>query len=145
MKTRLMNEEDIKKVEELETEAFSLPWSGEKIKKTFLRDDSIYCVVEEGDAVVGYAAFFYVLDEGNIINVVVDKVYREKGYGRELMRYLLSKAKERKLKSLALEVRESNERAIRFYEKVGFEKVGVRKDFYERPRENGIVMISTIC
>ena len=145
MISRLMNNDDIPMVARIEKECFSSPWSEDEIKATFSREDSIYCVVEKDGAVIGYAAFFFVLDEGNIINIGVLPEFRKQKVGERLLEILIEHAKIRGVERLFLEVRESNKAAIGLYEKFGFEKEGTRKNFYAEPVENGIVMVSTIC
>jgi len=145
MKSRLMNDEDIAKVERLEKLCFSSPWSKDEIRATFFREDSIYCVAEKEGAVIAYAAFFFVLNEANVINVAVDPEYRRQGVAKKLMEFIFIQAAKQGVEKIILEVRESNKPAIDLYTSFGFKNEGVRKNFYEKPAENGIVMISTIC
>lgn len=145
MKSRLMNDDDIVAVERLEKLCFSSPWSKNEIRATFLREDSIYCVAEKEGAVIAYAAFFFVLDEANIINIAVDPEFRNQGVGKKLMEFTLIQAAKQGVEKIILEVRQSNNAAIALYQGFGFKAEGLRKNFYEKPTENGIVMISTIC
>lgn len=145
MISRLMNEEDIPEIGIIEKLCFSSPWSEAEIRATFFREDSIYIVVEKDGAVIGYAAFFFVLDEGNIINVGVKPEYRNQKAGEHLMELMIEEARQKEIRKLFLEVRESNRSAIGLYKKFGFKEEGVRKNFYTGPEENGIVMVSTIC
>lgn len=145
MKSRLMTDEDIASVERLEKLCFSSPWSRDEIKATFLREDSIYCIAEKEGVVIAYAAFFFVLEEANIINIAVDPEYRRQGVANKLMEFVMIQIAKQSLEKVILEVRESNVAAIELYKAFGFKSEGVRKNFYEKPTENGIVMISTIC
>ena len=80
------------------------------------------------------------LGEGNITNMAVAKEYRKKGVGAALMQEMERLGREKNVDIFFLEVRESNEPAQRLYEKMGYNNIGIRKRFYERPVENAIVM-----
>lgn len=140
-----MNENDLDQVALLEWECFSTPWSKEEILKTFQRPDTIYCVVENENVVIGYIAMFYFLDEGNIINVAVKEEYRNAGVGKSLIEYLIEQSRKKGVENICLEVREGNKPAISLYEKMNFEISGIRKGIYQKPKENGIVMTLSIC
>ncbi len=144
MKSRLMKSEDIEKVYEIENQCFSMPWSKHEIMESFSREDSIYCVIEKDDVVIGYAALFFVLDEANIINIGINNEYRGIGAGEELLKYLINNVKGKNVSKIFLEVREGNHIAVKLYEKIGFKEIGIRKNFYQNPLENGIVMSYTI-
>ena len=94
----------------------------------------------EGDALLGYAWYQLVLDEGYVGNVAVAEPFRRRGVGEALVRAMLADAKGRGAAFLTLEVRESNLPARRLYERCGFRTVAVRKDYYERPREDAVLM-----
>lgn len=89
---------------------------------------------------LGYVGMWSSLDEGEITNVSVAKYTQGYGIGTLLMKELLLQAAERDLFQCILEVRKSNARAIHLYEKMGFTSMGVRKNFYEDPKEDAIVM-----
>ena len=95
---------------------------------------------EEGGALLGYAWYQLVLDEGYVGNVAVAESCRRQGVGTALVRAMLADAGERGAAFLTLEVRESNLAARRLYERCGFETVGVRRNYYERPREDAVLM-----
>ena len=88
----------------------------------------------------GYAGYYAVLDEGYITNVAVREVFRRRHIADRLMEELEHRAKEDGLAFLTLEVRESNAPAVALYSKHGFETRGLRKNYYERPRENALIM-----
>ncbi len=94
----------------------------------------------EGGALLGYAWYQLVLDEGYVGNVAVAESCRRQGVGTALVRAMLADAGERGAAFLTLEVRESNLAARRLYERCGFETVGVRRNYYERPREDAVLM-----
>ena len=80
------------------------------------------------------------LDEGNLLDIAVDEKYRRQGIARKLFKELFKVADEKKLSFITLEVRESSTPAISLYEAHGFERVGVRKNYYSKPTENAVLM-----
>jgi ribosomal-protein-alanine N-acetyltransferase len=137
---RPMTEEDLLQVETIEQESFSLPWSFDAFKSTLDREDTLYLVAEEESVILGYCGMYISFDEGEIPNVAVKKEFRSRGIGEAMMNELLSRAGERGVCSAFLEVRKSNEAAKRLYEKLGFEEAGIRKNFYEFPKEDAVIM-----
>ena len=103
-------------------------------------DDILSLVPVEGD-IVGYIGMYFSLDEGEITNVAVDSRMRRRGVGEMLVKAMQKEAGQRGISSIVLEVRISNENAIRLYERNGFVNQGVRKGFYELPKEDAYIMI----
>lgn len=135
------NPEMIPQIAAIEKETFSDPWSEHSLT-TCLPDDRHYFFVAmdaEGH-VLGYISFMSVLDEGYINNVAVREDARHAGIGSELVSECVRRGRERKLSFLTLEVRASNDPAIALYEKHGFAEVGRRPGYYEKPREDAILM-----
>ena len=127
-------------VAELERLCFAEPWS-ENSLSLLLRDGGVGFVVCEGDRAVAYGGMLCVAGEGQITNVAVHPDARRRGYGRTVMQALLGYAEEKALFEISLEVRESNEAAIALYRALGFAVCGVRRNFYQRPTENALVML----
>lgn len=138
---RNAREEDLEAIHQIETECFSLPWTIEQLR-TQLPDTchEFLVAVSEDGRLLGYIGMMSVVDEGYISNVAVSPDARRQGIGRSLVNELLSRAADRKLSFVTLEVREHNESAILLYSSEGFLPVGSRKDYYERPRENALLM-----
>ena len=80
-----------------------------------------------------------VLDECDICNVAVKADFRDRGVGKALVNDIIDFAKETKKSVVMLEVRRSNAPAVALYEKLGFVKVGERKNFYDFPREDALL------
>lgn len=137
---RRMELDDIEKVADIEASNFSLPWSQKSFADALLNENTLYVVAVEDDQIIGYAGAWCVFGEAEITNVCVDESARKRGVGTEIMKYLIEMGRERECDVFFLEVRESNEKAIGLYEKLGFIRIGIRKNFYERPVENAIVM-----
>lgn len=100
----------------------------------------LFLTAEAEGKVVGYVGLMYVLDEGYISNVAVHPDYRRRGIAQALVRALAKRAEAKFLSFVTLEVRESNEGARALYEKCGFKIVGRRKNYYEKPTEDAILM-----
>jgi len=134
-----MTFEDVKTVAQIEKECFSLPWSEASFEDSLAREDTVFLVCEDLD-VVGYIGMYLSFEEGEITNVAVTPSYRQRGCGNLLIQAIKEEAKARAAESVILEVRVSNVPAISLYKKHGFEEIGIRKNFYEHPSEDAIIM-----
>ena len=132
-------------VAELERLCFSLPWSEKALGLLVTDKNTGFVAVDDSTGrVVAYGGMLVVLDEGQITNIATHPDYRRMGLGERITYALTQYAEREELSLISLEVRESNRAAIALYEKLGFLSVGVRKNFYTSPRENGIVMTKII-
>ncbi|MCL2048930.1 MAG: ribosomal protein S18-alanine N-acetyltransferase [Defluviitaleaceae bacterium] len=125
---------------EIEKEAFSIPWTKTSIAYEISQDMCICFVAIQGERVIGHVYMRHIMDEGEIINIAVRQTERSKGVAGFLLKALLKAAKECNIKSITLEVRESNFPAISLYKKFGFTNQGIRKEYYSQPFEDGIIM-----
>ena len=124
---------------ELEKLCFSAPWSEEILCETISHPESEFlCAFVDGEF-AGYAGMLCVLDEGQICNVAVCPPFRRMGVGEALMAAQKQAGLQRGLSVMYLEVRAGNTAAQRLYEKMGWEKVGVRRNYYSNPREDGVL------
>ena len=137
---RKMQPEDLLQVCEIEKDNFSLPWSEKSFLESMERDDTLFLVALDREEVAGYLGCYCVAGEGEITNVAVKSSYRRQGIGGKLLETLYEEAKALHTREFFLEVRESNEAAIGLYSRQGFVKEGVRKNFYEQPVENAVIM-----
>lgn len=135
-----MKNEDADAVAMIEQECFSLPWSKEALLASMAQSYSYFVVAKTEDDIAGYGAIYVVAGEGEIINIAVKGEYRRCGIGEAIVKDLLQEGKKRQAEKVFLEVRESNAAAIALYERCGFEKQGIRKNFYEKPTENAVIM-----
>ena len=135
-----MTEEHIPQVAALERACFSRPWSEDSLRSELWNDAAVIIVAEgEDGTVIGYAGLQTVLDEGYITNVAVDERFRRQGVADELVAAFV-RFGQAKLAFLTLEVRASNDPAIALYAKHGFGEVGRRKNYYEDPKEDAVLM-----
>ena len=127
-------------IEELEQQCFSIPWTWDQLMSQLPDDCHEFLAAEQEGKVLGYVGMMTVLDEGYISNVAVDPAFRRQGIADRLITELLDRARIRELSFVTLEVREHNEPAIALYRKHGFAPVGLRKNYYELPIENALLM-----
>lgn len=139
-----LSRELVGQVAEIERQNFSHPWT-----ETMLTDQldnllaSVICALGENGVVLGYAGVTVVAGEGYIDNIAVRQEYRRQGIASELLGVFLRFAEAQVLSFLTLEVRASNEAAKRLYMKHGFAQVGRRKNYYDDPQEDAILMTRT--
>lgn len=132
--------EDAEEVSRIEQETFSMPWQAQDFLEMVEADYAYYYVAEENGEIAGCCGIRNMAGEGEITNVVVAEKFRRRGIGRALMEYMLKEARLHGMESATLEVRVSNKPAISLYESLGFRGEGVRPNFYEKPREDALIM-----
>ena len=135
-----MDRSHVGQIAELERECFSAPWSEAMLTEALFDAQASFIVAESEDGgLLGYAGLHVVLDEGYINNVAVDPRFRRQGVADELIAAFVRFGKA-KLAFLTLEVRASNAPAIALYAKHGFQTAGRRRDYYDDPKEDAILM-----
>ena len=135
-----MTAEDLDQVAKIEKETFSMPWSKESLMDFLNREDVVFLAAEENGEILGYCGYLKIIDEADILNVAVKEGHRGKHIGSDMIQKLLEEGNRQGIFRFTLEVRQSNLTAIHIYEKAGFRSAGIRKNFYEKPTENGIIM-----
>lgn len=140
LKLREMRQEDSARIAELECEIFPDPWTEEGIKETFLQPHAFIAVAEDEQIIQGYCIIYHVLDEAEIARIAVDVSGRREGIGSKLLEFCEKLSIERGAEIMLLDVRESNVAARSFYEKQGFCVDGMRKNFYDNPKEHALLM-----
>lgn len=133
---------DIDKMAELDRICFATPWSKQDFEKELIENKiALYFVATWDDEVIGYAGVWCIVDEGHITNVAVDPKHRKKGVGKKLINALLNDGKTMSgLRNFTLEVRVSNDAAIKLYKNFGFKEVGLRKEYYSDNKEDAAIM-----
>lgn len=140
MQVRNMLQKDIGAVAELERQCFSEPWSEKSLKESLESKSYYFLVAEEADKVVGYMGIAVILEEADVTNIAVSFNYRHRGIAEALMHRMFQDCKEKGIQAMTLEVRVSNEPALQLYKKMGFCSVGIRKNFYQKPVEDAVIM-----
>ncbi|MFN8005649.1 MAG: ribosomal protein S18-alanine N-acetyltransferase [Terriglobia bacterium] len=148
---RAMQEEDLSEIIALENSwDFLSKWGKQGYLAAINNPFMYFCFVAEDSELTnaenasrpltGLAVLAQMVDHSEICNIIVAPAFLSKGVGQELLNTCLDLSEKLRFPRVLLEVRQSNERAIRFYKKNGFQKIGERKDYYSDPRENAWVM-----
>lgn len=139
-----MDPSDLPGVVAIEREAFTTPWSEETFRSLFQRGPWVLLVLEEeggASGVAGYAVLGCVMEQGELANIAVRDRDRGKGLGGFLLDHVVREAVARGVQQLFLEVRMSNTAAAALYSARGFQEIGIRKNYYEDPREHARVLV----
>ena len=137
---RKMQKSDLIQVCEIEKDNFSLPWSEKSFLESMGREDTVFLVACVEEEIAGYIGCYCIAGTGEITNVAVKLSHRRRGIGKKLLEKLYEEGKCHDTAEYMLEVRESNDAAISLYSAHGFVKEGIRKNFYEKPVENAVIM-----
>lgn len=135
----VMTFEDIISIEPNFFDNFDKFWSINILKHDFEDNNSQYIVAKMNNEIVGFAGIKIILDEADIMNIAVKIDKRKSGIGSMLLERLLEIAKVSNCTSITLEVNENNLSAIHLYEKYHFERIGLRKKYYNNT-DNAILM-----
>jgi len=140
---RRMREEDLPAVRAIEALSFSNPWSDNTFRGEIQNTSVSFPMVvvrRPGEEVVAYIIYWQIRDDVQVNNVAVHPDYRCLGLGEALMRYAIARVRESGATFMTLEVRQSNAPALTLYNKLGFEVMGTRKNYYTKPDEDAFVM-----
>lgn len=136
-----MSYDNVDQIAEIEKACFSKPWSRQMLVEQL--DNLSVCFIAaqaEDGVVLGYAGLTVVLDEGYINNIAVLEEYRRQSVASALLEVFIKFSHANELAFLTLEVRASNDSAISLYRKHGFEEVGRRRNYYDDPKEDALLM-----
>jgi ribosomal-protein-alanine N-acetyltransferase len=138
---RPMMEIDLPEVAAIELRSYAFPWS-ESIFRDCLRVGYTCRALDLAGQILGYAVMSLGAGEAHILNVCVRDEFRSVGFGRRLLEHLMDRAAAAGVGEAFLEVRPSNLAAIRLYQHLGFEQIGIRRGYYQAPdgREDAIVL-----
>ena len=132
-----MNESHVSAVAELERQNFSEPWPEIAVRSELTNKLALWLVAVEDGVVAGYVGSQTVLQEADMMNIAVADTHRRRGIARLLVEELI---RQLDAYQLTLEVRASNAPAIALYEKLGFQQVGLRKNYYHKPKEDALIL-----
>ena len=135
-----MNRNHVPQIAALEKLCFSAPWSENSVASELDNPWSLWLAEEQDGKVLGYVGSQMSPPEADVMNLAVAPEARRQGLGEKLMLALCTALKEKKIESLSLEVRASNEAAISLYRKLGFRQAGQRKEYYGNPREDALIL-----
>lgn len=142
MKLRLMKQEDIPQVTEIDREAFPTLWPPANYERELKNGLAHYIVAcdEEGNYIMGFAGLWMLVDEAHITNIAVREKHRRQGIGEALLIAIIELAIKLGAHLITLEVRASNAEAQKLYAKYGFVRVGLRRGYYTDNREDAVLM-----
>ena len=137
-----MTADHLEELEKLYRICFSRPWSRKMLAEELENQCAAFLVAEDSVSgrVLGYAGLMVVADEGYITNVAVFPEYRRQGIAAQILQVFVQFAEANRLAFLTLEVRPSNAAAIALYQDFGFEEVGRRKNYYDLPKEDALIL-----
>ena len=135
-----MTAEHVPQVAALEKVCFSDPWSEKSVASEVENPLSCWMVALDGETVAGYVGSQTVLDETDMMNVAVHPDFRRQGVARALILALTEELKKRGSHCLTLEVRDSNAPAAALYASLGFAQIGLRKNYYQHPKEDARIL-----
>lgn len=141
---RKLNENDVESIYNVECSCFSHAWEKQVLLGTLRQNSYHFFGCFENDKILGYGSVTIVADESYVNRIAVVPEFRKKGIGKLLLASLISTAKENNASFISLEVRKSNTVAIKLYSDSGFEIVGERKNFYDNPKEDALIMTNTL-
>lgn len=142
---RSMNLSDLDGVSKIELEAFSHPWSKEDFEVELQSNPyALYFVLVEEDIIKAYIGVWIIYERAQITTIAVNKDFRRQGLSKKLMEFLDNLCLKNGVEEISLEVRVSNEKAINLYQNFGFEKKGIRKDYYQDNNEDAYLMVKIV-
>ena len=136
----LMEPADLPEVLVIEQETYSLPWSGKTFRDALQQEYYHFLKVRCGEELAGYCGYLRSFETADVTNVTVRKDFRRRGVGEAMLRQLMEEGRRDGIERFSLEVRSSNTAAIRLYDKLGFRQEGVRRGYYENPREDALIL-----
>ncbi len=138
---RPLGRADLDRVAAIERLAFTDPWSRRSFED-LLEEPHVRCLAVDGDdgQLAAYIFFSVVAGEGEILNLAVDPGARRQGHARRLLEAALGRMRREGVTAVFLEVRQSNQAAIRLYALAGFQSVSIRRGYYRNPTEHAVTM-----
>ncbi len=140
--TRASPQDDLGAVDALQRASFTNPWGAEALRWELLNTDvaRLYLMQRPAGGLVAYCACWMIFDELHINSLAVDPAWRRRGLARRLLCEVFREAVRGGAREATLEVRQSNAAACALYEGLGFRVEGVRRDYYQQPREDALIL-----
>ncbi len=133
--------DEVNEISVLQSQTFTNPWSADSLRWEIANTDvaRLYVMRVDG-ALIGFCACWVILDELHINSVAIGDLWRRQGFASRMLREVCRDARESGATQATLEVRRSNIAALALYERLGFTCEGVRRDYYQSPREDALVL-----
>jgi len=135
MKIEKFDKKILEDIEEIEKESFNEPWLKEVYMKLIEKDNVFVYGAKADNRLVGFILIMDMIDVLEVIRIAIKKEYRRQGRGENILREFISDSD----KDIFLEVRTSNEKAIKLYKKIGFELLNIRKNYYKDTNESALI------
>lgn len=138
----LVSEDEIDELMQVEQESFTNPWTREMYLAECANPGvSHFVLARDGSGqLIGFCAFWRILDEVHINNLAVRPPYRRRGVASALIEQVIAQGHRLGADHATLEVRQSNEAAVKLYERCGFRVAGVRRQYYSKPDEDALIL-----
>jgi len=137
---RRLDLHDLDVVESIERESYQTPWSRSMFDAELRKPSSLALGAFTEDDLVGYAFVSRYVDAWHVMNIAVADSFRRRGIASALLERLFEVTESDSRRGYTLEVRVSNTGAIRLYERLGFERRGIRRGYYTDNREDALIM-----
>jgi len=140
---RRMKEDDLPEVRTIEALSFSNPWSDNTFRGEIQNSSVSFPMVvvqRPGERVIGYILYWHIQEDVQVNNIAVHPDFRGRGIGEALMQHIIERVRKKGATFVTLEVRPSNTTAVTLYKKLGFEVLGMRKNYYTNPNEDACLM-----
>ena len=121
---------DLDRIAALERELYPFPWTRGNFQDSLQAGYSTWTLRDAYDNIAAYAVVMIAIDEAHLLNLSVARAQQRKGYGWRMLDWMAARARDHGARTMLLEVRPSNVDARRLYARYGFEKIGVRRDYY---------------
>lgn len=144
MQIKHMDISETASVATLQKGNFTHPWSEQDYMEHLQDQDKIYLTAVQDGAVVGSCVLWCSFETADLCNIVVDTAHRREGIAEALLHQAFQECAGKGVEQILLEVRESNEAAIGLYNKSGFERISLRKNYYRDPQEHAVIMQKNI-
>jgi|SRR6478752_3845005 ribosomal-protein-alanine N-acetyltransferase len=140
--TRLSEDDDLDEVVALEAASFTNPWSRDILTRELRNRDvvRVYVLRNAAGELLAFCGCWFITDELHINTLAVDSESRRRGHATRLLRFVLAEAAAAGARDATLEVRRSNDAALKLYERFGFEVKGVRPNYYTQPVEDALIL-----
>jgi ribosomal-protein-alanine N-acetyltransferase len=143
LQIRPMAPEDLDEVMRIEQAIYPFPWSRGNFNDSLRAGYDVWRFTDDGSRMLGYSVLMWAPDEAHLLNLSLDQPYQGQGLGEHCLRWLADDIHHRGAPALLLEVRPSNLRALRLYERIGMRQIGLRRGYYPHfngKREDAVVM-----
>jgi ribosomal-protein-alanine N-acetyltransferase len=133
---------DLNQVMRIEIDVYPFPWTRGNFEDALRAGYTAWSMFETDGTMIAYAVAMMAVDEAHLLNLSVARAFQRQGYGWKMLEWMAQCTRDYGARSLLLEVRPSNDVALRLYHRYGFERIGVRPGYYPAggAREDAVVM-----